>query len=222
MNLFLVNACSTQGVMPAWMRRLAVSMVFVAISLQPACASDDMQPSFKRVRTQFIAALGAPDASAGNGAQDWGLWPVDPGPRGVPLNRYDRLEADGFVARAGWTFDKRDWWLEEYGRIMEPPQFPLPPGRYLVTGDREVTTVLTSGEADESGNQRWELGEGATLYDVTHLGCRSARYTSADGACTPANAPQDAFRVAPGAEMPLVAGCSKQDYAVVFVIGIAE
>ena len=28
---------------------------------------------------------------------------------------------------------------------------------------------------------RWELDRGATLYDVTHLGCRSARYTPAAG-----------------------------------------
>ena len=222
MHSFPLSALSTPGVMRCLIRRLGACLLFSAVSLQPACASDDMQPSFKRVRTQFIAALGAPDANAGSGAQDWGLWPVDPGPRGVPLNRYDRLEADGFVARAGWTFDRRDWWLEEYGRIMEAPQFPLPPGQYLVTGDRAVTTTLTVYEADESGDQRWELGDDATLYDVTHLGCRSARYTSEDGACTPANAPREAFRVAPGAEMPPVEGCSKQDYAVVFVIGVAE
>ena len=203
--------------------KLAAACLITTIGALPAaCASDDMQPKFKRVRTQFIAALGAPDAGAGDGAQEWGLWPVDPGPRGVPLDRYDRLEADGFVARAGWTFDQRDWWLEEYGRIMEAPQFPLPSGQYLVTGDREVTTVLTVHPADDGGNQRWELGDGATLYDVTHLGCRSARYTSVDGSCTPASAPRDAFRVAPGAEMPPVEGCSKQDYAVVFVIGVAE
>jgi hypothetical protein len=35
-----------------------------------------------------------------------------------------------------------------------------------------VTTTLTI-HADE----RWELADGATLYDVTHLPCRAARYT---------------------------------------------
>jgi hypothetical protein len=198
--------------------------VCATLTFTPNATADEMQPQFKRVRTQFIAALGAPDANSGNGAQEWGLWPVDPGPRGVPLNRYDRLQADGFVARAGWRFDPGEWWLEEYGRIMEKPQFPLPPGQYLVTGDRAVTTTLTVYPADENGEQRWELGDDATLYDVTHLGCRSARYvpTGGPGSCTPADAPQDAFRVAPGAEMPPVEGCSKQDYAVVFVIGVAE
>ena len=53
-------------------------------------------------------------------------------------------------APAGWTFDKADWWVEEYGRIMEKPDFPMPPGKYVVTGDREVTTVLTVDDAGGS------------------------------------------------------------------------
>lgn len=176
---------------------------------------------FQRVRTQFIAALGAPDASSGNGAQHWGLWPVDPGPRGVSLSRYDRLVNSGGVAPAGWKFDSADWWLEENGLIMEQPDFPLAPGHYLVTGDRAVTAVLTIYPPDEDGDSRWELADGATLYDVTHLGCRSARYTpGAQGMCSPANAPGSAFRVAPGAAMPPVEGCAKQDYAVLFVVAV--
>ena len=42
-----------------------------------------------------------------------------------------------------------------------------------------MTTVLTIQPKDKDGNQRWELSDRATLYDVTHLGCRSARYTPA-------------------------------------------
>ena len=181
------------------------------------------EPQFRRVPLQFIAALGEPDATSGSGAEAWGLWPVDPGPRGVKLRQYSQLVEAGGLAPAGWRFDSADWWLEENGLIMESPDFPLSPGQYLVTGDREVTTVLTIFPADDSGESRWELGDGATLYDVTHLGCRSARYTSASGAaCSPANAPQDAFRVAPGAVMPPVAGCAKQDYAVLFLIAVAD
>ena len=59
---------------------------------------------------------------------------------------------------------------------MEKPTFPLAPGKYLVTGDRKVTTVLTIHPKDRDGNQRWELADGATRHDVPHLGCRSARY----------------------------------------------
>jgi hypothetical protein len=72
---------------------------------------------------------------------------------------------------------------------MEKPTFPLPPRKYLVTGDRKVTTVLTILAKDKDGNQRWELADGATLYDVTHLGCRSARYTpaTAKNSCSPGN-----------------------------------
>ena len=177
---------------------------------------------FERISTQFIAALGDPHASSGRGAQSWGLWPLDPGPRGVILSRFEQMKAAGGIAPAGWKFDEADWWLEEHGRIMEPPVFPVPPGRYVVTGDREVTTVLTIHAADAGGDSRWALDDHATLADVTHLPCRAARYTSTTGvaACSPANVRRTAFPVAPGATMPAVEGCQKKDYAVVFVIGV--
>ena len=177
--------------------------------------------SFQRISTQFIAALGNPNATSGRGAQWWGLWPVDPGPRGVRLSSFEQLQRAGGVAPAGWTFDAKDWWLEEHGLIMEPPVFPIPPGKYLVTGDRDVTTVLTIHPADASGDSRWELGDHATLYDVTHLPCRAARYTSKTGEVSPANVQRSAFPVAPGATMPPVEGCEKTDYAVIFVIGVS-
>ena len=86
-----------------------------------------------------------------------------------------------------------------------------------------MTAVLTIHPADKNGETRWELDSGATLYDVTHLACRSARYIPAKGAgsCSPANAHQTAFPVAPGGAMPPVDGCMKQDYAVLLVIGVA-
>ena len=141
----------------------------------------------------------------------------------MPLSSYQRLIEVGGVAPAKWKFDSQDWWLEEHGLMMEKPTFPLAPGRYLVTGDREVTTVLTVHRPDKDGNQRWELGDGAKLYDVTHLACRSARYTPTTGpnSCSPAKAPRSEFRVAPGRPMPRVEGCNKQDYAVLIVIGVA-
>jgi hypothetical protein len=105
---------------------------------------------------------------------------------------------------------------------MEQPTFPLPSGKYLVTGNRDVTAVLTIHPADKNGGRRWEIDQGATLYDVTHLACRSARYTPATvgGSCSPANARKAAFPVVPGGVMPPVEGCTKQDYAVLIVIGV--
>jgi len=110
-----------------------------------------------------------------------------------------------------------------------------------VTGDREVTTVLTV-----SPDGAWGL-EAGTLHDVTHLPCRSARYTpllkpggggdgsggaSASGGGapapaamitgTPADADQRDFPVTPGAAMPDVPGCHREDYWVVFVVAIEE
>ena len=106
---------------------------------------------------------------------------------------------------------------------MEKPDFPVPPGKYVVTGDREVVSVLTVHPTNEDGVTRWELDRGAKLYDVTHLPCRSARYTPATGnsSCSPAKAQRTAFPVTPGGPMPPVEGCSKRDYAVLFVIGVA-
>ena len=88
-----------------------------------------------------------------------------------------------------------------------------------------MTTGLT---IDESGN--WKLDDG-TLYDVTHLPCRAARYkpapssSSAAGVAIATGSPAAArltdFPVAPGATMPSIPGTSKQDYAVLFIIGKA-
>ena len=50
-----------------------------------AVAEESTAPKFQRVQTQFIAALGDPGASSGRGAETWGLWREDPGPRGVRL-----------------------------------------------------------------------------------------------------------------------------------------
>jgi hypothetical protein len=211
--------------MNTWKRELlpiASTLMIVAFGSSLHGAGQD-RTKFTRVAPQFIAALGEPTATSGSHAQLWGLWRVDPGPRGVPLTRYERLKEVGGIAPAQWKFDGADWWLEEHGLIMEKPVFPLAPGKYLVTGDREVSAVLTIHPADKNGNQRWELSDRATLYDVTHLACRSARYTPATGptACSPANAPRNAFRVAPGQPMPPVDGCNKQDYQVLIVLGVA-
>ena len=185
-----------------------------------AHAADEMK--FEFISPQYIAALGDPRANSGSGAESWGLWPLDPGPRGVELRDFGKLQKAGGVAPDRWKFNSRDWWLEEHGLIMEAPQFPLPPGKYLVTGAREVTTVLTIHPSDQNGRRRWELGDKVTLHDVTHLACRSARYTpaSGDGSCSPANAMQTAFPVDPGGAMPPVRGCNKQDYTVLIVMGV--
>ena len=198
-------------------------LVTMLLPGQSVHASGEGQTEFKRIPTQFIAALGDPAATSGNGAQSWGLWRQDPGPRGVWLNNYEQLQASGGVAPAQWKFDSTEWWLEENGLIMEKPDFPVPAGKYIVTGDREVMSVLTVHPVDQDGSRRWELDNGAKLYDVTHLPCRSARYTPAtsDNSCSPSRAPKSAFRVTPGAPMPPVEGCNKQDYAVLFVIAVA-
>ena len=190
-------------------------LLLTLFSTYPALA----ETHIRQIDTQFIAALGAPTDTHGTNAADWGLWAKDPGPRGVWLKLFPVLSKAGY-APAGWTFDPQEWWMEEHGLIMEKPQFPLAPGQYIVTGGRQVTTVLTISAPDATGAQTWALADGATLDQVTHLACRSARYTGA--ACSPAQARSFDFPVSPGATMPAVGECSKQDFSVLFVTGIIE
>merc|ERR1711959_245967 len=98
--------------------------------------------------------------SSGSGAARWGIWRVDPGPRGVRLHEFPKLEAAGGVAPARWQFDKEDWWLEEHGLIMEKPDFPVPPGQYQLAwlndkpagGESVVLTVHPDGDS-------WQLSD---------------------------------------------------------------
>ncbi len=194
---------------------------FLPVAIMAASVSQ-AEPVFVAGDTQYIAALGDPTATSGDAAQTWGFWAVDPGPRGVWISDYPDLLAAAGVAPDGWQFDPAGWWLEEHGLLMEAPVFALPPGQYVVTGGREVTSVLTVGPADASGNQSWSLADGATIYDVTHLGCRAALYTAVEAAtaCTPDNTNTNVFPMRPGIEMPQVQGCIKQDYQVLIVLGM--
>jgi hypothetical protein len=199
-------------------RFLTMLATYAFVAAAPAHAEARLVPG----DTQYIAALGDPGATSGTGAETWGLWALDPGPRGVWSADYEALKANAGVAPSGWQFDDAAWWLEEHGLIMEAPSFPLPPGQYVVTGAREVTSVLTVEPADASGKQAWSLADGATIYDVTHLRCRAALYTAqtADQSCTPDHTPTDVFPMSPGITMPAVEGCTKQDYQVLIVLGM--
>jgi hypothetical protein len=104
---------------------------------------------------------------------------------------------------------------------MEAPVFPLPAGDYVVTGGREVTSVLTVFAPDAEGRQSWSLADGASIYDVTHLRCRAAVYTALEGqSCTPDKTPTGVFPMSLDREMPAIEGCSKKDYQVLIVVGM--
>ena len=198
----------------------AFSIIPLALGLLSFANDVSAETVVKRIPTQYIAALGDKDLKSGIGAETWGLWPVDPGPRGVQLSNFKNLEQNNGGAPANWKFDHATWWLEEHGLIMERPVFPIVPGKYIVTGGRDATAVLTIEPKGNDGQQHWQLNNGATLYDVTHLGCRAANYTPATtNSCTPAQAAQENFPVQPGAAMPPVGGCNKQDYQVLIVLG---
>ena len=52
-----------------------------------------MASKFVRVSTQFIAALGNPEAKTGAGASKWGICREDPGPRGIHISDWEMLNA---------------------------------------------------------------------------------------------------------------------------------
>lgn len=95
--------------MDAARARMCQGLLFLALSSSSGMTNE---PKFRRVQTQFIAAAIDPvhgegiKFSSGTGAGAWGIWRVDPGPRGVQLREFDRLQSTGGVAPRGWTFDK--------------------------------------------------------------------------------------------------------------------
>ncbi|MEZ5791030.1 MAG: hypothetical protein R3D34_09675 [Nitratireductor sp.] len=184
-------------------------------------ATAGAEEKFQRSEIQYIAALVDPNAVSGDNAQEWGLWEVDPGPRGVPISGLASLMDAGNIAPAGWKFDQSAWWLEEHGLIMEAPVFPLAPGKYVVTGGRETTSVLNVEAPDAEGKQAWSLANGANIHDVTHLRCRAAIYMARDSgqACLPDKTTASAFPMGPGISMPSVTGCDKREYQVLIVLG---
>jgi len=204
-------------------RRLLLSYALAA-GTEYVLSQNFVRPGFKRLHPmQFIAALGDPQGQSGVGAEKWGVWESgDPGPRGIPFDQFDDVISNGRkTSPVGWEIDPKSFWLEEHGIWMEAPRYNLQPGRYLVTGGRLRTSVLTISPADESGIQKWSL-DGGVLYDVTHLPCRSALYVDEGNGGSPLNARREDFPVKPGAEMPPVEGCEKQDYAVLFVTGVED
>ena len=72
-------------------------IVLALIGLAPAAA----ETAFRRIPTQFIAALGEAGATSGTGAETWGLWRLDPGPCAVHHARC-RPRACGLVAGGAW------------------------------------------------------------------------------------------------------------------------
>ena len=59
---------------------LAATFGFLATTIASPILA---QTKIRRIRTQYIAALGAEGATSGTGAETWGLWKEDPGPIGV-------------------------------------------------------------------------------------------------------------------------------------------
>jgi len=213
---------------PYSLRTLLLSTSLVALA-QLICSATAALPDGFVEAFQFIATQGDPSASSGtlSGTQ-WGLWTMENGADGVALVNYTSQVSDnGNVAPGGWKSDPDDWWLDQKGLIMEAPKFPMPAGKYVVSGDRTVTTVLTIGEPSADGVQSWSLEKG-TLNDVTHLPSRASRYdpvsAEAQGTCLPSAAHESDFPVSSesGGKFPEVEGCIHEEYAVSIIIGLEK
>ncbi|XDZ65665.1 hypothetical protein AB8880_12195 [Alphaproteobacteria bacterium LSUCC0684] len=104
---------------------------------------------------------------------------------------------------------------------MKAPDFPISPGKYLVTNGEDHASLLTIEQPDKDGKQKWSLSDGKTIGNVTHGPCRSARYTpiGESGTCTPENADLSAFPLKPGEQLPPVSLCNRKIYSVLIVFG---
>ncbi len=71
---------------------LSLSAGLAAASLASPLSA---QIYYRQIPTQYIAALADPGATSGNNAETWGHWASDPGPVGVPLSYYPRLQQMG-------------------------------------------------------------------------------------------------------------------------------
>ena len=86
------------------------------------------------------------------------------------------------MAPAQWKFDACG--LVAGGTRLDYGEADLSAASWAPTSSRataKVTTVLTIQPKDKNGNQRWELADGATLYDVTHLGMPLRTLHAGDG-----------------------------------------
>src|SRR5690348_1919443 len=77
--------------MSRWLLTMG-SLMLAAGLQQPVHAVDVDLSKFRRIQPQFIAALGAPKATSGRGAQSWGFWDKDPGRRACKLEHYPELK----------------------------------------------------------------------------------------------------------------------------------
>jgi hypothetical protein len=76
---------------------LSMGSLILAVGLQQPASGADLS-KFRRIEPQFIAALGDPAATSGNGPQSWDLWNQDPGPRACKLDHYPQLRATGVAS----------------------------------------------------------------------------------------------------------------------------
>jgi hypothetical protein len=156
---------------------------------------------FKRCQTQFLAALGDPASSSGSGAERWGIWRLDPGPRGARrarstschpflhaaspartrllrdcsgerLQRFDQLAKDR-RGRAGWDFTPSDFWIEEHGLIMEAPDIPIVPS--TATGPRKF---VVTGDREARIRRHTQTSARAPITLTSHPIAPTSHHTS--------------------------------------------
>src|SRR5438046_10067465 len=102
------NHMNVRHLVPSVSCRL-LSMGFLILTASLHYASGEDLSKYKRIEPQFIAALGDPGATSGNGAQSWGFWNQDPGPRACKLDHYPQLKANGVAPGTGQSAAADGW-----------------------------------------------------------------------------------------------------------------
>src|SRR5205809_4955330 len=87
------NHMNVRHLVPSVSRRLlSMGSLILAASLHYASGED--LSKYKRIEPQFIAALGDPGATSGNGAQSWGLLEPGSGPARLQAGPLPSIEGD--------------------------------------------------------------------------------------------------------------------------------
>ena len=85
----------------ARLRALGCNLALAGSAVMLASTLAQAEAAFVRGDTQYVAALGDSSATSGNDAATWGLWAVDPGPRGVWTRDYQDLIDNAKQAHLG-------------------------------------------------------------------------------------------------------------------------
>src|SRR5450631_3846737 len=147
------------------------------------------------------------------------MGPLEPGPGPARLQAGPLRSIEGGRRRGAVTVEIRRCGLVARGTRLDHGEADLSAAPWEIPRHGRPQG---DDRADNSAKGQGRQSAVGTRRRRNPLRCRPARYTPApaNNSCSPANVRTKGFPVNPGAAMPVVNGCRKQDYAVLIVVGL--